>query len=189
MADVPIQDECEQRLAAFRPRLGEMTQLPLRALVAYAARSARRVQPFFTLPEDHPENQEHAAAVERAIQIGEEFARGSPVTWDAAFRAGNGTLKATGVAKAFAFDAACAAWAAHNASKAVESAASRAVQNAAMDAGDGLESVFPKDLYGPIDWPQGTCPPRSLSRLPRLVRGGRLGLRQSEGRRGRRGSG
>lgn len=44
-------EEVDRRLAVF-PSQGEVRQLPLRALVAYATRSARRVQPFFTLPDD-----------------------------------------------------------------------------------------------------------------------------------------
>jgi hypothetical protein len=84
MADSPSPDELKQ-LQADLPSLGELKQLPLRALVAYAARNARRVQPFFTLPDDHPEKQRHVAAVERAIRIAEEFAKGTPVadadTW------------------------------------------------------------------------------------------------------------
>jgi hypothetical protein len=78
MADVPSPDELTQLRAAF-PSLGELTQLPLRALVAYAARCARRVQPFFTLPDDHPEKQRHSEAVERAVRTAEEVARGTLV--------------------------------------------------------------------------------------------------------------
>lgn len=59
------------------PSLGAMQQLTLRAMVAYAARAARRVQPFFTLPDDDPKGPAHVAAVERAIRAAEEFARGT----------------------------------------------------------------------------------------------------------------
>src|SRR3954447_24147750 len=87
MADFLSPDEVEQLRAAF-PSLGEMGHLPLRALVAYAARSAWRVQPFSTLPDDYPEKQTHVAAVERAIRAAEEFARGTLVA--------DATLKAAG---------------------------------------------------------------------------------------------
>jgi hypothetical protein len=155
MADVPNPDELTQLQAAF-PSLGELTRLPPRALVVYAARCARRVQPFFTLPDDHPERQRHLAAVERAIQTAEEFARGVPVTSEAAFQAEKGALKATGDAKAFNLDAAAAAWAALQAVKTVQCAAAKAVQNAAVVPRQDLEHIFPEQLYGPIAWPEGT---------------------------------
>ena len=69
--------EADQMIAVF-PSENEMGQLPLRALVAFAVRCARRVQPLFTLPDDHPEKQKHIAAVERASRTAEAFARGIP---------------------------------------------------------------------------------------------------------------
>src|SRR5262249_33239853 len=115
MADSSNPDELWELMLAFRPGMGELPQLPLRALVAYAARSARRVQRFYTLPDDHSNKQENTGALERAIGIAEEFAKGIPVTSDATFRAEHSALRFMADAKAFGHDthsAACAAWAA-----------------------------------------------------------------------------
>src|SRR4051812_9854693 len=90
MAESPSPDQVEQLQAAF-PSLGAMKQLPLRAMVAYAARAARRVQPFFTLPAADPKRQTNVAAVERAIRAAEEFARGTTVA-AAALKEANATF-------------------------------------------------------------------------------------------------
>lgn len=49
------------------PTKEELQKLPRRACVAYAARCARRVQPLFDLPVDHPDRIKHLQAVEAAI--------------------------------------------------------------------------------------------------------------------------
>ena len=54
-----------------------LRRLPLRAQVAFAARCARRVQPLATRLSDDPANHE---AVERAIRVAEQLARGDRVT-------------------------------------------------------------------------------------------------------------
>ncbi len=54
-----------------------LKQLPLRAIVAFAARCARRVQPLALLPEGHPERERLHDAMEAALRITEEFAGGS----------------------------------------------------------------------------------------------------------------
>jgi hypothetical protein len=51
--------------------------LPLRALVAFAARCAQRVQPYFYLPEDHGDSQMAQEAVSQATQISLGFVNGS----------------------------------------------------------------------------------------------------------------
>ena len=50
--------------------------LPLRALVAYAARSAQRVGPYFSLPPGHPEGDLAEEAVQEALRISLEFVAG-----------------------------------------------------------------------------------------------------------------
>jgi hypothetical protein len=148
MADVPSQDELELLLAGF-PRLGELAQLPLWALVAYAARCARRVQPFFTLPDDHPEKQTHMAAVEGAIRTAEDFARGIPVadadTW------GSGPMHAA-YAAGGPNAAAYAAYAAYETTKATLFATK-------LDKSDRARADCLSDdpMTGePILWPEGT---------------------------------
>ena len=54
-----------------------LERLPLRAQLAFAARCARRVQPLSTRFSDGLGNHE---ALERAIQVAEQFARGDRVT-------------------------------------------------------------------------------------------------------------
>ena len=54
----------------------ELQQLPLNALVAFAARCARRVQPLYRLPEDVPDRLKHIVAVEIAITLAEQSGNG-----------------------------------------------------------------------------------------------------------------
>jgi len=54
-----------------------LKQLPLRAIVAFAARCARRVEDLAQLPEGHPEREGRRKAVEAALRMAEDFARGS----------------------------------------------------------------------------------------------------------------
>jgi hypothetical protein len=51
--------------------------LPLRALVAFAARSAERVEPYFYLPMGHPRIASAEEAVRNAIQVSLDFVNGS----------------------------------------------------------------------------------------------------------------
>lgn len=52
----------------------ELRRLPLRALVAFAARCARRMQPLFDLPEDRPDRIHHLKVIDYAIEVAERFA-------------------------------------------------------------------------------------------------------------------
>jgi hypothetical protein len=61
-------------------KVEDLKKLPLRAIVAFAARCARRVEHLAQLPEGHPEKQRRRAAIEAAIKMAEEIARGSPCT-------------------------------------------------------------------------------------------------------------
>jgi hypothetical protein len=56
----------------------DLKRLPLRAIVALAARCARRVEPLALLPDDHPDKARCQAAVANAIRLAEDFANGSP---------------------------------------------------------------------------------------------------------------
>lgn len=55
----------------------DLKQLPLRALLAYASRCARRVQPLFTVEPDKADPAAAAQAIDTAIRLGEEFAAGA----------------------------------------------------------------------------------------------------------------
>ena len=54
-----------------------LKQLPLRAIVAFSVRCARRVQSLSELPEGHPERERLREDVEAALRMAEGFASGS----------------------------------------------------------------------------------------------------------------
>jgi hypothetical protein len=56
----------------------DLKKLPLRAIVAFAARCVRRIEHLALPPADHPENPRCRAAVGNAIRAAEDFARGLP---------------------------------------------------------------------------------------------------------------
>lgn len=59
------------------PNGSTLKNLPLRALVAFAARCAQRVSPYFYLPAGHLEAQEAEEAVKQASRISLDFVNGS----------------------------------------------------------------------------------------------------------------
>ena len=122
MADLPTEED--------------LRQLPLRSIVAYAARCARRVQPLF-----QSEKLEHVETVNRAIQVADAFAAGlgSPAGGDyAAFHLALGAaLEAAegddaALAAADALDAALKAAERNDAAHA--SGATHAARQAALNA-------------------------------------------------------
>ncbi len=56
----------------------DLKKLPLRAIVALAARCARRVESLGTLADGHPDKDRCRTAVAAAIRLAEDFARGLP---------------------------------------------------------------------------------------------------------------
>ncbi len=56
----------------------DFKKLPLRAIVALAARCARRVESLSVLPDGHPDGDRCRSAIDGAIRLAEDFARGSP---------------------------------------------------------------------------------------------------------------
>jgi hypothetical protein len=50
--------------------------LPLRAIVAFATRCARRVEPLAQLPEGNPHRESRRGAIDAALRMAEAFARG-----------------------------------------------------------------------------------------------------------------
>jgi hypothetical protein len=55
------------------PTEEDLDQLPLRAIVAYAVRCAKRVQPRFRLAKSIPDYSTHQAAVAKAVKLAEAF--------------------------------------------------------------------------------------------------------------------
>jgi hypothetical protein len=56
----------------------DLKKLPLRAIVALAARCARRVEYLSLLPDGHEDMDRCRSAIDGAIRLAEDFARGSP---------------------------------------------------------------------------------------------------------------
>jgi hypothetical protein len=56
----------------------DLKKLPLRAIVALAARCARRVESLSLLPDGPADTDRYRSAIDRAIRLAEDFARGSP---------------------------------------------------------------------------------------------------------------
>jgi hypothetical protein len=56
----------------------DLKKLPLRAIVALAARCARRVESLSLLPDGHEARARCRTAIDGAIRLAEDFARGSP---------------------------------------------------------------------------------------------------------------
>ncbi len=72
------------------PSQDELKTLPLGAIVAYAARCARRVQPQYRSAATGDEAAKHAAAVEAAISLAEHYCQSQQVSvpaYDAAYAA------------------------------------------------------------------------------------------------------
>jgi hypothetical protein len=66
----------------------DLKKLPLRAIVAFAARCARRVERLALPPDDRPEKETVVAAIAEALRVAEDFARGLPCpTIESAVRA------------------------------------------------------------------------------------------------------
>ena len=76
-----------------RPTHYDLMKLPQRAIVAYAVRCARRLQPLFATT-GIPDDNLHAQAVEEAMDIAERFCRGE------AGRAADANIAAKAAAKA-----------------------------------------------------------------------------------------
>ena len=87
----------------------KLEQLPLRAIVAFAARCARRVLPIYQIRYIGAKS---STDVERAIQISERFAAGDEVTQDS-LDAAEAAYAALTAAAIDAYAAAIAAAAAH----------------------------------------------------------------------------
>src|SRR5271166_4635365 len=55
----------------------DLKKLPLRAIVAFAARCARRVESIAQFPAGHPQREARRVAIDNAIRLAEDFSKGS----------------------------------------------------------------------------------------------------------------
>ena len=55
----------------------DLKKLPLRAIVAFAARCARRVESIAHFPADHPQREDRRVVIDNAIRLAEDISRGS----------------------------------------------------------------------------------------------------------------
>jgi hypothetical protein len=96
-----------------------LKKLPLRAIVAFAARCARRVEPIAQLPEGHPGREGRRAAVDAALRLAEGFSMGQACpAADSVVQAVDVSRGAAGVARSCESAAAAAAETAHAAAAA-----------------------------------------------------------------------
>jgi hypothetical protein len=92
--------------------------LPLRAIVAFAARCARRVEPLAQLPEGDPQRESRRGAVAAALKMAEEFAKGTDAPPDESVVAAIDASQDPGAGPAGAAAASAVAQAAHAAASA-----------------------------------------------------------------------
>jgi hypothetical protein len=104
------------KLANFT--IEQLKALPLRAIVAFAARCARRVEPLAQLPEGNPQRESRREAVEAALRMAESFARGTDAPPDESVVAAIDACRDSGGELACAAAASAIAQAAHAAASA-----------------------------------------------------------------------
>ena len=104
------------RLANFT--LDQLKVLPLRAIVAFAARCARRVEPLAQLPEGDARRESRRTAVDAALRMAEAFARGSDAPLDESVVAAIDATRDAGDESAGSSAVSAAAQAAHAAASA-----------------------------------------------------------------------
>ena len=104
------------RLANFT--LDQLKVLPLRAIVAFAARCARRVEPLAQLPEGDPRRESRREAVDAALRMAEAFARGTDAPPDESVVAAIDAIRDAGGESAGSSAVSAAAQAAHAAASA-----------------------------------------------------------------------
>jgi hypothetical protein len=97
----------------------QLKALPMRGMVAFAARCARRVEHLAQLPEGHPQRENRREAIEAALRMADSFAKGTAAPLDEsvvavidASRDAGGDLTCTTAASAIAqaAHAAASAW-------------------------------------------------------------------------------
>jgi len=125
------------------PTEDDLKQLPLRAIVAYAMRCARRVQPLLLRATGLPGHERNVGAVDEATLAAERFCRGEQVTAaDADAHAAYADAVNARAACAAADAAARAAYASYAAARATRAAAARAAaENAAAYAVNAADAA------------------------------------------------
>src|SRR5262249_20773177 len=108
--------EVTMKLANFT--IEQLKMLPLRAIVAFAARCARRVEPLAQLPEGNSQRENRREAVEAALRMAESFARGTDAPPDESVIAAIDASRDAGGELACAAAASAIAQAAHAAASA-----------------------------------------------------------------------
>src|ERR1700685_3976915 len=116
----------------------DLKQLPLRALVAYAARCARRVQSQYKLPEGHAEAAACEAAIDAAIRVAEQFAAAEEIGAQAVAQAEEATVRAILLVNEEENGNSAAAYAANAAYAAIDAATAVL---AAIDAAEPLAAA------------------------------------------------
>jgi hypothetical protein len=116
----------------------DLKQLPLRALVAYAARCARRVQSQYKLPDGHPEAADCQAAIDGAIRVAEQFASGEEPSSEAVAQAEEAAVRAILVVSGEENGNSASAYAANAAYAAIDAATAGL---AALGAADPLANA------------------------------------------------
>jgi hypothetical protein len=112
--------------------ISDLKKLPLRAMIAFAARCARRVEELAQLPEGHPGREERRVAIDAALRLAEDVARGETCSGvESAVEAIDRSRQAACVAPSCVSAAAAASQAAH-AAVSVLSVLNRAVEDQDM---------------------------------------------------------
>jgi hypothetical protein len=78
MSGVLLIDQNEASMIVTKYTSDDLKKLPLRAIVALAARCARRIAPLALFPDDRGEAPRLKVAIDNAIQLAERFANGLP---------------------------------------------------------------------------------------------------------------
>jgi hypothetical protein len=73
-----------------------LKQLPLKAIVAYAVRNARRVQPLYQRASVIEDHQKHSQSIDKALTVAERWAKGDEISSDERVDAKNDTVTAYG---------------------------------------------------------------------------------------------
>src|SRR5579883_1761981 len=147
---------CESRETMTEPRYTaeDLKKLPLRAIVAFAARCARRVEDLALPPDGPAEKDTIHSAIAEALRVAEDFARGLPCpTLESAVRAAEvGKAAARGdLLREHAY--AAAVWAAHAAATAAHGLALREEPpERRLVTGDPPPPLFPHLPDLSADW-------------------------------------
>lgn len=117
-----------------------LKQLPLRAIVAFAARCGRRVEARVQWPERDPELEVRRAAIDAALRMADDFARGADDALDPSILASIDAMGTTGIPLGIRSAAAAAAGAAHAAASACDALLAREVAHTKPMLGDPADA-------------------------------------------------